>query len=84
MHISGVTSANTIMKSLDSIPVDILKELFQKMRIQKAFGWAKELSILAFSSTLIYPNEIESSTKGVLSVILDFLSIDRKTFFETK
>lgn len=85
MHISGVTSANTIMKSLDSIPVDILKDFFSKNEnAKKAFGWAKELSILAFSSTLIYPNEIESSLKGVLSVILDFLSIDRKTFFETK
>ena len=30
MHISGVTSANTIMKSLDSIPVDILKDFFSK------------------------------------------------------
>lgn len=82
VHISGSTSVNTFLKSLDDIPTDILKDFFSKNEITKRlFSWAKEFEYLGYNKILKQPNDIDVNLKGVISVILDFIRIDRRKFF---
>lgn len=83
IQISGNHSAGSLLKSLDNIPTDILKDYFSKHDISNnLFKWAREFEILGFRRELIYPDKIDSSLKGTLSVLLDFMSIERRKFFD--
>lgn len=81
--ISG-SSQSTLMKSLDSISVDILKDFFSKNdNAKNIFNWAREFEALGFNRNFINPNQIDLHLKGVLSVFLDYYKIDRRKFFES-
>lgn len=81
--ISGYTSSNAFLNSLDDIPTDILKDFFSKNEVTKRlFVWAKELESLGFNKKVRNPNELDVNLKSVISVILDFLKIERRRFFD--
>lgn len=84
VSISGNKSAGSIMKSLDAIPTDILKDFFSKSETTKnIFQWAKEFEQAAFNKVLPVPDSLPSHLKGMISVILDFHNVDRRNFFDS-
>lgn len=84
VQISGNKSANSFLKSLESIPTDILKDFFSKNENSKnLFNWSIEFEKLGFKKTFVNPDLIEAPLKGVISVMLDFAKIDRRKFFDT-
>lgn len=84
IQIAGNKSANVFIKSLDSIPVDILKDFFAKNEnTRNLFSWAKDFENKGFARSLTYPIDLDLPLKGVISVLLDFISIERKRYFET-
>lgn len=83
VQISGNRSANSLLKSLESIPTDILRDFFSKNEITKnLFNWAREFEQLGYKKQFINPEQIEAPLKGVISLMLDFARIERKKFFE--
>lgn len=83
VQISGNKSANSLMKALENIPTDILKDFFSKNENSRnLFNWAKDFERLGYNRQFINPENIDSQLKGVLSVMLDFFSIERKKYFE--
>jgi hypothetical protein len=83
VQISGNRSATSFLKSLESIPTDILKEFFSKNDNSKNLhNWSKEFEKLGFNKTIINPGQIDSSLKGVLSLMLDYAKIERRKFFD--
>jgi hypothetical protein len=84
VQIAGNKSANSFLKSLESIPTEILKEFFSKNENTKnLFNWSKEFEQLGYKRQFINPDQIEAPLKGVISVMLDFAKIERKKFFDT-
>lgn len=84
VQISDNKSANSFLKSLESIPTDILKDFFSKNENSKnLFNWSKELENVGFKKILINPNQIETHLKGIISVMLDFAKIERRKFFDS-
>ena len=84
IQIAGNKSANAFIKSLDSIPVDILKDFFAKNEnTRNLFSWAKDFENKGFARSLTYPIDLDLPLKGVISVLLDFISLERKRYFET-
>lgn len=84
IQIAGNKSANAFIKSLDSISVDILKDFFAKNEnTRNLFSWAKDFENKGFTRSLTYPIDLDLPLKGVISVLLDFISIERKRYFET-
>lgn len=82
VQISGNKSANTFLKTLDKFPTNILKEFFSKNENTKnLFNWSKEFENLGYNKIFISPNQIAPPLKGVMSIFLDFLEIERKKFF---
>jgi len=82
-HIAGTKSANSVMKSLETVPIDILKDFFSKNENTKnLFLWAKEFEKIAYNRIFINPEKIDTSLKGVLSVMLDYMGVERKKFYE--
>jgi hypothetical protein len=82
IQISGNSSKNSFLESLDGIPINILTDFFAKNdNANNLFGWAKELEMLGYKRIFVTPNQIEAPLKGVISMILDFHSIDRRRFF---
>ncbi|SNR71880.1 hypothetical protein [Flavobacterium sp. ov086] len=63
--------------------LDILIEYFSKLEIsKKMYSWAKEFETLGYSKTFTNPNLIENiGLKGPLFVILDYMNIERRKFF---
>lgn len=83
IQIAGNRSANTFIKSLENIPIDILKDFFVKNEnARNLFNWAKEFEDRGFAKDLMYPIALDSQLKSVMSVFLDFISIERKRYFE--
>lgn len=83
VQISGNKSANSFLKSLESIPTDILKDFFSKNENTKnLFNWAREFERIGFNREFVNPENIEIPLKGVLSLLLDFFGIERKKFFD--
>ena len=84
VQISGNKSASSVLKSLDDIPTDILKDYFSKNENAKnIFGWAKEFETLGFNKILITPDKTPSHLKGIISVLLDYFSIERRKYFNS-
>ncbi len=84
IQISGKKSAGSVLKSLDDIPTDILKDYFSKNENAKnIFNWAKEFESHGFSKTLTTPDKLSSNLKGIISVLLDYFSIDRRKYFNS-
>jgi hypothetical protein len=84
VEISGSKSASGIMKSLENIPTNILKDFFVKNENAKnIFNWAKDFENLGFKKVLTYPDKLDAPLKAIISVMLDFFSIERKKYFET-
>ncbi len=82
VQISGTKSANSFLKSIDSIPTDILKDFFSKNdNTRNLFNWAREFEYLGYKKQFINPESIGAQLKGVLSMTLDFAKIERKKFF---
>ncbi|MBE8714789.1 hypothetical protein [Sphingobacterium hungaricum] len=82
VQISGNRSANSFLKSLEGVPIDILKDFFSKNENTKnLFNWARDFEKMGFNEILINPENIDSPLKGVISLLLDFLSVERKKFF---
>lgn len=82
VQISGVKSASSVMKSLENIPSDILKDFFSKNENAKnLFVWAKDFEEIGFTRELIIPDSIQISLKGVITLFLDFFGVERKKFF---
>jgi len=83
VQISGNKSANSFLKSLDSIPTDILRDFFSKNENTKnLFNWAREFERIGFNRGFINPENIDVPLKGFISLLLDFFGIERKKFFE--
>ncbi len=83
VQISGNKSANSFLKSLDSIPTDILRDFFSKNENTKnLFNWAREFERIGFNREFINPEYIDTQLKGFISLLLDFFEIERKKFFE--
>lgn len=83
VQIAGSKTANSVIKSLNSIPTDILKDFFSKNENTKnLFGWAKEFERIGYNRQFINPEDLDTSLKGVLSVMLDYIGVERKKFFE--
>jgi hypothetical protein len=83
VQISGNKSANSFLKSLDSIPTDILKDFFSKNdNTKNLFNWAREFEKYGFNREFINPENIDTQLKGFISLLLDFFSIERKKFFD--
>lgn len=83
IQISGKSSTNSLLKkSLDGIPIDILKDFFIKNENTKnLFNWAREFEKMGFNRNFMNPENLASSLRGVISLMLDFLGVDRKKFF---
>lgn len=83
VQISGNKSANSFLNSLESIPTDILKDFFSKNEHTKnLFNWARDFERIGFSRNFISPENIDVQLKGFLSLLLDFVGIERKKFFD--
>lgn len=78
-----VSSVNNQIHNLyDSIPVNIISEFFTKNEVSKfLFKAAKELEGYAYLKEYNSPNKISFETRSIISVILDYFKIDRKSFF---
>jgi hypothetical protein len=82
VRISGYKSVSSLLKQFDNLPTDILKEFFAKNDIAKnSFSWAKEFEVLGFKKSFSNPNLLKLELKSVISILLDYLQIERKTFF---
>lgn len=82
VQISGNKSANSYLKSLEGIPIDILKDFFSKNDNSKnLFNWAREFEKIGFNRNFISPEDLEPSLRGLISLLLDFYNIDRRKFF---
>lgn len=83
VQISNNKSANSFLKSLDSIRVSILRDFFSKYENTKnLFNWAKEFERIGFNREFINPENIDTQLKGFILLLLDCFGIDRKIFFE--
>ena len=83
VHIAGNKSANSVMKSLEGVSIDILRDFFSKNEnIKNLFSWAKDFEKIAYNRTFINPENIDTSLKGILSVMLDYIGVERKIFYE--
>jgi len=86
VRISGQSNVvrNNFLKLYDSIPVDILKDFFSKNEnSKKMFHQSKGLEAFAYNRIFVSPNELDSEFKGLISIILDYHSIDRSKFFNS-
>lgn len=84
IQISGNRSANSYYKSLENFQTDILKDFFIKYENSKnLFTWAIEFEKIGFSRKFISPEILDSQLKGVISMFLDYFSVDRKKFFSS-
>lgn len=76
-------TASQIKKIIDEIDIEVLKEYFSKQEIIKnLFKWAIAFEKLAFSKTIIHPNNIDIELKGLVAVFLDYFKLNRKSYFE--
>jgi len=76
-------SPNSILQSLDSIPVDILKSFFSKNDTSNnVFFWAKELEQHGYNNEFVNPQLLSPQLKALISVVLDYSNIERRKFFE--
>ncbi len=83
VQISGNKSANSFLKSLESIPTEILKDFFSKNdNTKNLFNWSREFEQLGYKKQFVNPDQMDAPLKGVLSVMLDFAKIERKKFFD--
>ena len=63
--------------------VDSIKDFFSKNNNAKnLFTWSKEFEKYGFKKNFVFPDLIDAPLKGVLSVILDFMGIEQKKFFD--
>lgn len=78
-----VSSVNSQVHDLyDSIPVNIISAFFSKNEVSKfLFKTAKELEGYAYLKEYNSPNKISLEARSIISVILDYFKIDRKSFF---
>lgn len=84
VQISGNKSANSFLKSLEGIPIEILKDFFSKNENTKnLFTWARDFEKIGFNNHFIIPEDLDSPLKGVISLLLDFLGVDRNKFFNS-
>lgn len=82
VQLSGNKSAHHVLKSLDNIPTDILKDFFSKNEnASNLFHWAKDFEKYGFNLSFINPENIDTSLKAVLSMLLDYYNLDRKNFY---
>lgn len=83
IQISGSSSAKQVKKSLEDIPVEILRDFFVKNEnANNLFSWAKEFESNGYKKALIAPIELDPALRGVLSVFLDYIGLERKKYFE--
>lgn len=84
IRISGSKyKASQIKEIVDEIEIDILKEYFSKQDVIKnLFKWSIQFEKLAFSRTLVLPNNIDIELKGVVAMFLDYFKLNRKNYFE--
>lgn len=82
VQISGNKSASSFLKSLEGTPIDILKDFFSKNdNTKNLFSWARDFEKVGFNREFINPENLESPLKGIISLLLDFLGVERKKFF---
>lgn len=81
VKISGDKSIKNISKSMESFPIDILKEFFIKNDNNKnLFIWAKKFESLAYEKNFVSITKIaDSSLQGFIYLLLDCFNIDRKS-----
>jgi hypothetical protein len=75
-------SRNYYNDSFNSSQYLILSEFFSKNEILRGvFNWAKIFEQFAFKLEFTSPNMLDSVCKAIISVFLDYFSIDRTVFF---
>ncbi len=81
--VSSKQVSNAILEQFDNISSDILSDFLGKNDIAKnLFRWGKDFEVYAFNKTLIFPEKMESHHKAVISILLDYMQIDRRKFFD--
>jgi len=66
------------------LKVDILAEYFTRPDIfRDLFGFAKAFEAHAFARVFTPPHSLEPSLQGIVGVVLDFLGMDRVSFFKS-
>jgi len=84
VQISGIKSAGGVMETLENIPTNILRDFFSKNEnSNNIFSWAINFENLGFKKILTYPDKLDSPLKAIISVMLDYMMIERKRYFET-
>ena len=82
-EIAGGKPNNSILESIDSLPIEVFRDFFGKNdNAKNLFNWATELEYIAYYNTVMKPIDLPPNLKGVLSMLLDYYKIDRKKFFE--
>lgn len=65
------------------LPVEMLTEFVLKVNHgRNLFEVARGLEALAFSRQFRSPNNVHSDYRGVIGAVLDFLQLNRKTYFQ--
>ncbi len=84
IRISGSKYTSSQIKQIvDEIEIDILKEFFSKQDVIKnLFRWSIQFEKLAFSKTLVSPNNVDTELKGVIAMFLDYFKLNRRSYFE--
>lgn len=75
--------ASQIKQIVDEIEINTIKEFFSKQEIIKnLFKWSIMFEKLAFSRTLVSPNNIDIDLKSIIAMFLDYYQLNRKKYFE--
>jgi len=72
-----------IRQDMESIPAEILGEMFSKIDIaRELFSTAKSFESLAYRRTLVSPSQLDPQLSAILFGLLDFFKIDRLGFLD--
>lgn len=83
-NLRGANVAKQLRNQSHELPADVLAEFVSKTGSGKQlFELARAFEALAFSRRFMPPAEIPPEQRALLGVVLDFLHVDRKRFFDS-
>lgn len=81
--IAGSAKVHEYRRAMDESQNDILKDFFSRTdTTRNLFTWAKEFESAGFAQPVIHPSALAPQLKGVLALVLDYASIERKRYFD--